>query len=330
MVINHRINSDDSDKLQQQIQQQLEEQQSDGKIMISGEYHTLFIEEEAPTYENITVEIDGKPFLLEDNPLVLNKEAIPKHKKFTLFVEMFGHEKTQLHHVLYALRKGEENDTFEIRIDSPGGYMKEGLTLYNIMREKFTNRTVTYLDSSAYSMGALLFSMGDQRIVYEHSSLMYHNYSSGAFGKGDNLKTYIEHEEKNTHNFFKNVIVDKGFLTMAEFDEMLIGRDFWFDCTELAQRGIATHVMVDGFLLEGADYLEYKDSELDIETYITIKINEIMNEEDLEVIEEPKPKKKKKKTEKKKSAPKKKKTEKKTEKKSTKKTTKKKKSTTKK
>ena len=270
--------------------------ENDGKSVIQGEFHTLFIEEEEPIFESIKVEIDGKPFLLEDNPLMINKEAIPKHKRYTLFVEMFGHEKTQLHQVIYELRKGGENDIFEVRIDSPGGYIKEGLTLYNIMRERFTGRVITYLDSSAYSMGALLFSMGDQRIVYEYSSLMYHNYSAGAFGKGDNLKTYIEHEEKNTHHFFKNVIVDQGFMSEDEYNEMLIGRDFWFDCYDMAKRGIATHVMIEGFMIESTDYIEYKESKKTITDYIADKLAELEVDEDEDI----KPKKKTKKTTKKK------------------------------
>ena len=252
--------------------------EDDGKSIISGEFHTLFIEEEDPVYESIKVEIDGQPFLLEDNPLMINKEAIPKHKRYTLFVEAFGHEKTQLHRVIYELRKAEENDIFEVRIDSPGGYIKEGLTIYNLMKEKFTGRSVTYLDSTAYSMGALLFSMGDQRVAYEYSSLMYHNYSSGAFGKGDNLKTYIEHEEKNTHHFFENIIVKQGFLSQQEFDEMLIGRDFWFDCYEMAQRGICTHVMIEGFMIPSDEYIEFKDSGKPLEKFIEDKLAELEQE----------------------------------------------------
>ena len=157
------------------------------------------------------------------------------------------------------------------------------------MKEKFHTRCATFLDSSGYSMGALLFSMGDQRLVYDYSSLMYHNYSSMAWGKGDEMKAYVEHAEKNIHEFFHDIVAKQGFLTEEEFQEMLIGKDFWFDATQMAKRGIATHVIVEGYVLEADVYLKYKESDAAIEEFITKLLED---PEDKPTTEEEKPKKK--------------------------------------
>lgn len=274
-------------------------QQEDGTKIIEAEYHTLFVSEEDPVLKEFTATDDGQEFSAV-------REIVPKHKKYTLFIESFAHRKANLHKVLFELRKATEHDILEIRISSNGGYVSEGLTLFNTMREIFNGRTVTYLDSRGYSMGAMLFSLGDERVAYEDSSLMYHNFSSGAFGKGEELQSYIEYEVKHFDRFFKGKIVNYGFLTEDEYKRMRDGKDYWFDAYDLAKRGISTHVIVSGFKLDNEAFIEYYEQEKPIEEWVFDKISEMQKEDgddpELEEIKE-----EIKKAEKKKPAPKKKK-----------------------
>ena len=248
-------------------------QNDDGVKIIEGSSHTLFIKDEEPILKEFVVNDDGEEFTAV-------REICPKHKNYTLYIGEFSHDNNELHKILYNLRNGTEFDQLHIRIDSPGGYVSEGITLYNNMRELFNNRTITYLDSTGFSMGAMLFSLGDQRIAYEGSSLMYHNYSAIAYGKGQELKSYVDFENKHFDEFFSKKIVSQGFLTTEEYEQMKIGKDFWFDSYEMAKRGICTHVIVSGFRLDTEAFIEYHDQDKPIDDWVIQKLTELTEDED--------------------------------------------------
>lgn len=238
-----------------------------GTKVVEGEFHTLFISKQDRVLEEFQTEHGG-------DILTAVKEAVPEHKKYTLYIEQFGHNKNQLHKIMNELRQASEYDILELRIDSPGGYVSEGTMLFNTMSEVFNGRTITFLDSTGFSMGAVIFSLGDERIAYEDSSLMYHNYSTGYMGKGGEIKSYIDFEDKHFTDFFTDKIVNKGFMTTEEYNRMKDGKDFWMDSEEMAKRGICTAVVVGGYRLDNEAYLEYKAQEAPIDEWAVLKLKE--------------------------------------------------------
>lgn len=210
---------------------------------LDSEYHTLFIEHKQE--ERISIEDAPHHYLI-----------MPAYKLFRIFISAFSENKKGLHAVFNELRKADTYDRLELRINSDGGSVTEGQQFFNIILEKFSESTTTFLDNHGYSMGALLFCMGQQRVVYPYSELMFHNYTHGVWGKGENVKSHVKHTSKSLSSFFKDVIVSQGFLTKKEFKEMLLGKDFWMDCDEMCERGIATHVVIYGETITAKKYLK--------------------------------------------------------------------------
>ncbi len=183
--------------------------------------------------------------------------VIPEHTKYTVYIGDFDEDAKGLHQLYRELREADEDDTLDLRISSNGGYVTEGAQFFNIIREKFYGNVTTYLDSHAYSMGALLFCIGDdERIIYENSELMFHDYSSAHIGKGGELIASMEFNSKHIRKFFRQIIMSGKFLTAAEFEMMINGKDFWFDAEDMCKRGIATHVMVGPKKLTAKEYLD--------------------------------------------------------------------------
>ena len=217
------------------------------KKELSSEWHTLFSE------------------VVEEKRKVIDKERniyeiLPKHKKYRIFIDEFHERKKGLHAVFDELKNAKEYDVLELVISSRGGSVDEGFQFFNIINEKFPDRTTSYLDNYGYSMGALLFCMAEKRVIYPYSELMFHTYSGGAFGKGGEIKARIKHKDKLLKKFFYDILVRQEFLTKKEFEKMLIGQDYWMDAKELCKRGIATHVIVAGYELSAQSYLqELKD-----------------------------------------------------------------------
>ncbi len=210
---------------------------------INSELHTLFVRT-VPESKRV---IDRKNNIYQ---------LRPKYKVYTLYVERFKELKRGLHSVFNELRNAGKEDMLEIRINSGGGSVNEGIQFYNLLREKFNGRSCAYLDNHGYSMGALLFCMADRRVIYPYSDLMFHNYASTVSGKGGELKSRLEHRDRLLRKFFRNMIVEKGFLSKKEFDEMVIGKDFWMDAEEMCRRGIATHVVWEDREMKAKKYLK--------------------------------------------------------------------------
>jgi ATP-dependent protease ClpP protease subunit len=216
---------------------------------LGSEHHTLFIEH-VPE-ERIPIS--------DESPL--HYLIVPPHKLFRVFISAFSENKKGLHAVFNELRKAGAYDRLELRINSDGGLVTEGQQFFNVILEKFGSNTTTFLDNHGYSMGALLFCMGENRVVYPYSELMFHNYTHGSWGKGGNVKSHVEHTARSLSAFFKAVTVSQGFLTKQEFKEMLLGKDFWMDCEEMCKRGIATHVVLWGETITAKKYLKYLKKE---------------------------------------------------------------------
>jgi len=180
----------------------------------------------------------------------------PRYKIYRIYIGRFFELKKGLHKVFNQLQRATDNDYIEFRINSGGGFIAEGQQFYNLLQYKFQGKSVAILDNYGYSMGALLFCMAEKRVIYPHSDFMFHNYSAGAFGKGNELEARVKHLAKITRNFSKEIIVDKGFLSKKEFKQMLNGKDFWMDAKELCERGIATDIIINGRSISAKKYLK--------------------------------------------------------------------------
>ncbi len=210
---------------------------------INSEFHTLFIDDRGE--RKTLVSAEEKTY-----------KITPKYRVFRVYISSFSEIKKGLHAVFNELRKANPNDELELRINSGGGYVREGQQFFNVMLEKFSGRTTAYLDNVGYSMGALLFCMAEKRVIYPYSDLMFHDYAHFVVGKGGNVKSRVKHSSRTMKQFFHDIVVRQDFLTEAEFKEMLLGKDFWMNAKEMCQRGIATDVMINGKTITAKAFLK--------------------------------------------------------------------------
>ena len=179
-------------------------------------------------------------------------QIVPKHTQYSLYLGNFDAEGAELNDIYNILRE-DKPKTLEIFINSYGGLLSEGQRFQNIISNHFNN-VDTYLDNKGYSMGALLFTFGDRRIVHKYSEIMFHNYSSSYYGKGHEIKQQTKHDDITLGKYFKDSL--KPFFTKKEIKDMLNGKDFWFDSKEMLKRNIATHILIKGELIDSKTYLK--------------------------------------------------------------------------
>lgn len=230
--------------------------EQDTNEKITSQFHTLFIEEKS---ETIQIDLSEEQAAKVGVPVV-EVECKP-HKEFTMYTSAYVHEANDLASMMQALRRSEdENDTLDIYIDSPGGYIKELLKLYTTTKGMFTGKTTTILDPEGSSCGAMLFCIGDTRVFPEFGHLMFHNYSTGAGGKGQEVLADVNFSDPHIKSVFRRLMVEPGFFNEEEFTDLTKGVDFYWDAYEASVRGCATHVMVGEYLMEAEDFVNMRDA----------------------------------------------------------------------
>lgn len=174
-------------------------------------------------------------------------------KEHTIYMDALM-DHPELDELFNTLHGAGNNDTLTIRIDSPGGMLSELYRFKALIVEKFYGRCTTILDPAGASAGALTFTYGDKRIVYEHSWAMFHDWSGGVWGKASDIeKSLIFRRELFKKTFREDL---KDFFTEEEIENMFKGQEFWLDAKELCEHKIATHVITKGKTITAEEYLK--------------------------------------------------------------------------
>lgn len=232
--------------------------------IFNSTYHTLFLKDIAPNAVPKSGTTDDEEYFKIVNP----------YTHYDLYLGTFAEKDRGGHELFYTLRQAGDEDTLDIRIYSHGGSIEEGKQLQNIINEYFPGRTRTILDAAGYSMGAFAFCMGNERIIFENSTLMFHDYSHMVGGKGGEIESQVIHNSQSIRDFIYSTIVPYGYITDDEFKKMLDGKDFWMDAVEICERGIATHIIINGFKICSELYVRYVDENITYEEMTTGIINE--------------------------------------------------------
>jgi ATP-dependent protease ClpP protease subunit len=135
--------------------------------------------------------------------------------------------------LLYTLRSASPTDLVLLHLNTPGGNFDTGLQIINNIAASDAH-VLTVLEARAYSMGAMIFLAGDELIVHDTCQLMFHNYSSALFGKGNEQQAQVDAVSKWFGKVMRQVC--RPFLTDEEVERILHGGDIWMDSDEIRRR----------------------------------------------------------------------------------------------
>lgn len=195
--------------------------------------------------------VSGEEHILFAQPSALYKLSNIPNQEYSLFLSAFNEKPETISRLMFELGFVKPNDIINIYINSDGGLINEGKTLINSL-DQTGAQIITTLSSRGYSMGSMLFCLGEKRIVYEHSAIMFHNYTGGSYGKGHEIKDHVNFMNKSLESFYRAYSIG---LTDEEIQLMFDGKEFWFNTKEMCERGIATHVNIEGSLIPAKKYL---------------------------------------------------------------------------
>ena len=134
------------------------------------------------------------------------------------------------------------NDPITFVINSPGGYVTAGFSIYDTMQE-VQSPVSTVCSGLAASMGSLLLSGGEKghRYIQKHGRVMIHQPSGGARGTGADLEISAKEILKTRELLAKIYEENCG----QPYEKVMkdFNRDYWMGADEALEYGIVDGVV---------------------------------------------------------------------------------------
>ena len=131
------------------------------------------------------------------------------------------------------LRSSGEQDVVYLHINCYGG---QALTAVQLMRAISESRAtvVASVEGACMSAATFLFLMADVCEISDHSIFMFHNFSGGTIGKGNEMMAQVHHNDKWARELMESIY--KDFFTQDEINSILEGKDYWLSPDEVTER----------------------------------------------------------------------------------------------
>jgi len=143
---------------------------------------------------------------------------------------------------LLFLQKENKSQEISLYINSPGGYVSDGLAIYDTMQ--FVQCDIaTYCIGQAMSMGALLLAAGTRgkRFILPHARVMLHQPTGGVGGTAADIERHAEEILKLRKEM--NEIFSRHTGQPVERIEQDSDRDFFLDAPTAKEYGLVDEVI---------------------------------------------------------------------------------------
>lgn len=145
----------------------------------------------------------------------------------------------------------------QIRINSQGGEVYEGIAIFNALRRSTANITI-YIDGVAASIAAVIALCGKPLKMAQNSRLMLHNVSGGTFGTAEELIA-TANEIKALEDTLAVMVSARCRMTPEAFKSKYFnGKDNWLTADECVKMGLATDIYENSGNLGASNEEVYK------------------------------------------------------------------------
>jgi ATP-dependent Clp protease protease subunit len=133
------------------------------------------------------------------------------------------------------------NGDIELLIDSPGGSVFEGVTIFNLLRDYNKGKITAIINGVAASMASYVAMVADELKVYDNSTFMIHNAWGITIGDYRDMQKTAEVLQGLTKLLAKQYALKTG-LNEKEVQKMM-DDESWFFGEEIVKGGFADSVI---------------------------------------------------------------------------------------
>lgn len=136
----------------------------------------------------------------------------------------------------------KNHEPIKLVIDSPGGFIKDGLVFYNVM-QSLTSPVYT-IGRFCASMAAVIFAGGaaGHRYLYQYSRIMLHLPQGGFRGDPQEMERYLAEIQKDKEALMA-ILKKHGCSKTREQILVDIDRDFYLSNHEAIEYGVADQII---------------------------------------------------------------------------------------
>jgi len=168
------------------------------------------------------------------NPLFLDHaERSIQLTQMTVYIDEGFREPKYYRRVADRIAGLGSNDEVKFIINSPGGRLDGLVTLLDALQQTDAN-SVAIISGEAHSAASILALNCNQVYVSDYSTMLVHNVSFGAVGKGSDVRDQVKHTLDFSERIFRQTYT--GFLSEDEIDQVLNGKEIWLVGEEIAER----------------------------------------------------------------------------------------------
>ena len=196
-------------------------------------------------YNNINVQSSLTPYILEERELRATQMDIFSRLLMDRILWVAGPVNDRMSTVVQAqlmFLDNVETRDITMHVDSPGGSVKSGLSIVDVMN--YISSDISTINTGmAASMGSILLGNGTKgkRFSLKNSRVMLHQVSSGMSGNIQDMEISFEESKKYNKLLFEML----GEFTNKEPKQVMedASRDLWLNSQEALDYGI-----VDGLI----------------------------------------------------------------------------------
>lgn len=162
-----------------------------------------------------------------------------------------------------------------LRVNSPGGSVFEGLAIYNAIKNSKADIEI-YVDGIAASMASVIALCGRKVYMSKYAQLMIHCVSGGAYGNTKEIENILE-EMKSLENTIVKMYADKTGISEDDIkSKYMDGQDHWISASDALALGF-----VDGIYDTDEEPKDKLDTSDKVFQYFQAKLQTLINKNDM-------------------------------------------------
>jgi ATP-dependent Clp endopeptidase proteolytic subunit ClpP len=136
-----------------------------------------------------------------------------------------------------------EADRLDVRLNTPGGEVFDGVAIYNALRNHPAMVT-TYVDGLAASIGSVILQAGDQRVAAKASQVMIHDGHGVVIGNAADMRQTADLLDQ-VSQMIAEVYADRSGGSVEDFRAAMLA-ETWYTGDEAKSAGLVDEVATAG------------------------------------------------------------------------------------
>lgn len=135
--------------------------------------------------------------------------------------------------MIHRIQMAGSEEVIYIHLNVVGGLLTTGVQIVNAIQDSQAH-VICSVESESHSLGTLIFLAADEFIVHDNCMMMFHNFSSGFFGKGHEQLAQVAAMTEWFTKLARKLYVP--FLSEEEFQSIIDGKDLWLMSDDIKAR----------------------------------------------------------------------------------------------